>query len=337
MGVVADDTLGGSDAAARGDRHLGFGGPLGRRRFSGRGLGRLRLCGGGCRRSLGLGRRHRGSRLCGLGRATGSTAPRPPSHRGLGRRRGHRKPRGLGRAPRPRSHRGLEGAAAAAGSAGAGGAGGAGSGSGCGASGSSISTTGGGGGFNSPSRSALRRTRSAWASTMLEEWDLTPMLSATQSSSVSWLVSPSSLASSWTRIFPGKECPLQDSARSAGPGTSPERDGHALRSLSISPGRTSARKALPKARRRRAASKQAMPAHSQAPRPAPGPSLSPPPAAMRTRRISALGRRVRQPIQVRTGLRRCPPALRATLPCRNRRPRRLRPGPGPWPRPRPPR
>ncbi len=239
---------------------------------------------------------------------------------------------------------------AAAGFAGVVGSGGsttAGSSSGSGVSGSSISTTGGGGGLSRPSRSALRRTRSAWASTMLEEWDLTPMLSAKQSSSVSWLVSPSSLASSWTRIFPGKDCPLQDSAWSAGPGASPERDGHAPRSLSISPGRTSARRARPKARRRRAVSKQAMSAQSQAPRPAPGPNRSPPHAAMRTRSISTLGRRLRQPIQVRTGLtrpgrnpmvrtglRRRPPALRATRPARHRR---LRPGPGPWPRPRHPR
>ncbi len=234
---------------------------------------------------------------------------------------------------------GAAGSAAAAGSAGAAGAGLS---SGCGASGSSTSTTGGGGGLSRPSRSALRLTRSAWASTMLEEWDLTPMLSAKQSSSVSWLVSPSSLASSWTRIFPGKECPLQDSARSAGPGTSPERDSHAPRSLSISPGRTSARKARPKARRRRAASKQAMSAHSQAPRPSPGPIRNPPPAARQTRSICALGRRLRHPMQVRTGLtesggnpqvrtglRRGPPALGATRPSQHRL------GPGPWPQPRP--
>ena len=57
---------------------------------------------------------------------------------------------------------------------------------GSGATGAASSTTGGGGGgFSKPSRCALRRTRSAWASTMLEEWDLTPMLSAKQSSSVS--------------------------------------------------------------------------------------------------------------------------------------------------------
>lgn len=58
--------------------------------------------------------------------------------------------------------------------------------SGSGVSGSATTTgSGGGGGFSSPSRSALRRTRSAWASTMLEECDLTPMLSAMQRSSVS--------------------------------------------------------------------------------------------------------------------------------------------------------
>ena len=48
----------------------------------------------------------------------------------------------------------------------------------------------------SPSRSAFRRTRSAWASSMLEEWLLTPIPSAAHRSSVSLLVSPSSRASS---------------------------------------------------------------------------------------------------------------------------------------------
>ena len=220
-------------------------------------------------------------------------------------------------------------------SAGAGSAGsaGAGSTSGSGAGGSMISTTGGGGGFSRPSRSALRRTRSAWASTMLDEWDLTPILSAKQSSSVSWLVSPSSLASSWTRILPGKECPLQDcSARSLGPGAFPGPDGHASRSLSTSPGRTSALKARPNTRRRRAASRQAMSSHNHAPRPGPGPNRNPPPATSRTRRICALGRRVRQPMQVRVGLRRGPPVLPARRPSRSPRPRS---GPGPWRRPKP--
>jgi hypothetical protein len=71
-------------------------------------------------------------------------------------------------------------------------------------------STGGSSGCTSrtrPSRSALRRTRSACASTMLEEWLLTPIPSALQRSSVSLFVSPSSLASSYTRMFAGKSCP----------------------------------------------------------------------------------------------------------------------------------
>jgi len=48
----------------------------------------------------------------------------------------------------------------------------------------------------SPSASALRRTRSAWASSMLEEWLLTPIPSAKQRSSASLFSRPSSRASS---------------------------------------------------------------------------------------------------------------------------------------------
>lgn len=48
----------------------------------------------------------------------------------------------------------------------------------------------------SPSRSALRRTRSAWASCTPEEWLLTPIPSDSHRSRHSLLVSPSSLASS---------------------------------------------------------------------------------------------------------------------------------------------
>lgn len=47
-----------------------------------------------------------------------------------------------------------------------------------------------------PRASALRRTRSAWASTMLDEWLRTPMPRASQRSSVSLLLSPSSRPSS---------------------------------------------------------------------------------------------------------------------------------------------
>jgi hypothetical protein len=48
----------------------------------------------------------------------------------------------------------------------------------------------------SPSLSALRRTRSAWASSIEEEWLFTPMPNDTQRSRASLLVRPSSRASS---------------------------------------------------------------------------------------------------------------------------------------------
>jgi hypothetical protein len=73
-----------------------------------------------------------------------------------------------------------------------------------GASGSSGCTS-----RTSPSRSALRRTRSAWASTTLEEWLFTPIPSATHRSKVSLLVRPSSRASSYTRMLDGN-CYLSD-------------------------------------------------------------------------------------------------------------------------------
>ncbi|MCU1344657.1 MAG: hypothetical protein JWL70_923, partial [Acidimicrobiia bacterium] len=53
-----------------------------------------------------------------------------------------------------------------------------------------------------PSRSARRRTRSACASSIPEEWLFTPMPRAMLRSSASLFVRPSSLASSWTLIFP---------------------------------------------------------------------------------------------------------------------------------------
>lgn len=64
-----------------------------------------------------------------------------------------------------------------------------------GASGSGVSSSTGVS-RTSPSRSALRRTRSAWASTMLEEWLLAPIPSAPHKSRVSALEIPSSRASS---------------------------------------------------------------------------------------------------------------------------------------------
>ena len=57
-----------------------------------------------------------------------------------------------------------------------------------------------------PSRSALRRTRSACGSSMLEECVLTAMPRFTHRSRVSLLVRPSSFASSWTRIFAANVC-----------------------------------------------------------------------------------------------------------------------------------
>ena len=53
----------------------------------------------------------------------------------------------------------------------------------------------------SPSRSARRRTRSACASMIDEEWLLMSMPIARHKSTASLLVRPSSLASSWTRMF----------------------------------------------------------------------------------------------------------------------------------------
>jgi hypothetical protein len=70
----------------------------------------------------------------------------------------------------------------------------------------------------SPSRFALRRTRSAWGSTTLDEWLLTPMPSDSQRSRHSLFVSPSSLASSYTRMFPanGLFSPFVVSVRAVG-------------------------------------------------------------------------------------------------------------------------
>jgi hypothetical protein len=58
-----------------------------------------------------------------------------------------------------------------------------------------------------PSWSALRRTLSACASWMLEEWLFTPMPNCSHKSSSSLFVRPSSFASSWTLGFLGKDVP----------------------------------------------------------------------------------------------------------------------------------
>lgn len=54
-----------------------------------------------------------------------------------------------------------------------------------------------------PSRSARRRTRSACASMIDDEWLFTSIPMTRQRSTASLLVRPSSLASSWTRMFFG--------------------------------------------------------------------------------------------------------------------------------------
>ena len=67
-----------------------------------------------------------------------------------------------------------------------------------------------------PSRSARRRARSAWAPSMPEEWLFTPMPNTAARSSISLLVSPSSRASSCTRIFAAKWCSVLVYVRGAG-------------------------------------------------------------------------------------------------------------------------
>ncbi len=90
--------------------------------------------------------------------------------------------------------RGGDGAATSGRAGGAGGAGGGGGAGAVGAAGSCVSR-------RSPSASARRRMRSAWASSMDAEGLDTPMPSFCASASSSLLDMPSSLESSWTRIF----------------------------------------------------------------------------------------------------------------------------------------
>ena len=66
-----------------------------------------------------------------------------------------------------------------------------------------------------PSRSARRRARSACASSIPDEWLLTPMPRTAARSSISLLVSPSSRASSCTRIFAAKWCSVLINVRGA--------------------------------------------------------------------------------------------------------------------------
>jgi hypothetical protein len=167
-----------------------------------------------------------------------------------------------------------------------------------------------------PSRSAFRRTRSAWASSMLDEWLFTPMPSATHRSSVSLLVSPSSRANSYSRIlaanglvFPPLRSYPELSRVAAGSAPEPTvvlsilaRSVMSDRRAAMASTPTSVRRARVNARRRTAASTQATePRQSHAPRPGrcrPTSSVPSGPAVIRT--SSAGGATRRQPMQVRS-------------------------------------
>ncbi|GEM_PF-3053886 len=159
----------------------------------------------------------------------------------------------------------------------------------------------------SPRLSAFRRTRSAWASSMLEEWLRTPMPRASQRSSASLFVIPSSRASSYTRIFFANCCfsplgyPLVLSTSYASSHSGLQAS--SARRRAMAPGSTGARKARANARRRSALSKQATePRHNQAPRPGrcrPTTTRSGPSRTSRT--SSSTGATRRHPTQVRCG------------------------------------
>ncbi len=211
-------------------------------------------------------------------------------------------------------------------------------------------------GRRSPSRSALRRARSAWASSTDDEWLLTPIPRDRQRSSASLFVIPSSWASSYTRIFLGNcllstpPLPIGDrrtpilahqqlgspepSARSAASRSS-------VTSASADAGSTGARRARSKARRRTAVSTQVgEPRQSQAPRPGRSrPRCSAPEGSHVTRTSSSAGRTRRHPTQVRAGAMPDRPRSRPPPLGPSRRSHRPRPPgcPRPLPRPPPPR
>jgi hypothetical protein len=177
-----------------------MGRPLGERGGppGGGGMGRpLGLMGGAGRGGGGLGPRSSGRRAGGAGRGGSGGAGRPEAAGRGGAGRGGAGSAGAGRR-RPSSSvadrlvmRRRGGPAWGAGS----GAGGL-----RGGSGLAASCLGGSGsawaGRRRPCWSARRLTRSAWASSILEEWLFTPIPRALHSSRASLLVSPSSRASS---------------------------------------------------------------------------------------------------------------------------------------------
>lgn len=161
------------------------------------------------------------------------------------------------------------------------------------------------------------------------EWLFTPMPRSTERSRVSLFVSPSSFASSCTRIFfvaksclhlfwvfvvagqPVTACPALGMCMEA-PWVVPvgvqfhslARSARYPRSRSVASTARSPRTARPKALRRTANSKHGSveSAHSQAPRPGNArPTANWPPSTRAIRTNSSAPRRVRQPTQVRCG------------------------------------
>ncbi len=174
-----------------------------------------------------------------------------------------------------------------------------------------------------PSRSALRRARSAWASSIEEEAVFTPIPSEEHRSSVSELVRPSSRASSCTRtFFCAKSAIVPSCSDVLGRRDNPEgwrlrrlgdcepmTRGHGDRSLSqprsVAAKTSSAcldRNDRLIARFRRASSMHSIDGQSHAPRPIPAPSTTiSSSASSRTRTNSLCSAHRRQPTQVRSG------------------------------------
>ncbi len=192
----------------------------------------------------------------------------------------------------------------------------------------------------SPSVSARRRMRSAWASSIEAEGLEAPMPSFWASTSNSLLVRPSSLESSCTRIFFwAKTFPCFTYSRYRGHsylffhtcrGLEP-RSAIRPRTTSTSPSDTTARSARATWLTRRARPHVAF-RHHQTPRPTPRPRCHVPCASRPARTISVSSRRARQTTQVRTGAMPRPPrSPRPPRPPgghpRRRSPRRRRPPP----------
>ena len=169
-----------------------------------------------------------------------------------------------------------------------------------------------------PSRSALRRTRSACWSSMLEEWLLTPMPRSMHRSSASLFCRPSSRASSYTRIFLAKllrQSLLRSKRATDAAPSILARSWSIARSASTASAPTVARNARLNAWRRpahsihlSAGSPVDPAAHSQAPRPGAERSMASVPSGRRATRTSPeTGVRSRQPTHDRTGTATAPP------------------------------